>query len=121
MFQFPAFATLPLCIQGKLPIIDTWKPQQQQRNLEELIAAYHVLHRLCMPRHPPIALKTLDRSHCQCPPAQFRRNCRFSQTLASLASAQSEGLSPGSNPVRDLIRCHWHKKTSFSRSVRGRG
>jgi hypothetical protein len=33
-----------------------------------LIAAYHVLHRLCMPRHPPIALKTLDRSHCQCPP-----------------------------------------------------
>jgi hypothetical protein len=21
-----------------------------------------------MPRHPPIALKTLDRSHCQCPP-----------------------------------------------------
>src|SRR5690606_35785283 len=32
-----------------------------------LIAAYHVLHRLCMPRHPPIALKTLDCSHCQCP------------------------------------------------------
>ena len=28
MFQFPAFATLPLCIQGKLPISDTWKPQQ---------------------------------------------------------------------------------------------
>ena len=32
-----------------------------------LIAAYHVLHRLCMPRHPPIALKTLDCSHCQYP------------------------------------------------------
>src|SRR5690606_35566474 len=32
-----------------------------------LIAAYHVLHRLCMPRHPPVALKTLDHSHCQCP------------------------------------------------------
>ena len=25
-----------------------------------------------MPRHPPIALKTLDRSHCQCPPARSR-------------------------------------------------
>jgi hypothetical protein len=38
------------------------------RTSPTLIAAYHVLHRLCMPRHPPIALKTLDRSHCQCPP-----------------------------------------------------
>src|SRR5690606_5405527 len=47
---------------------------------------YHVLHRLCMPRHPPIALKTLDRSHCQCPSSE---------------------------------RWNWHKKTSFSRSVRG--
>jgi hypothetical protein len=24
-----------------------------------------------MPRHPPIALKTLDRSHCQCPLRDF--------------------------------------------------
>ena len=39
-----------------------------------------------MPRHPPIALKTLDRSHCQCPSGEGR---------------------------------DWHKKTSFSRSVRG--
>lgn len=42
-----------------------------------------------MPRHPPIALKTLDRSHCQYPPARFRRNRRFSQTLAGLASTRS--------------------------------
>ena len=33
------------------------------RSSPQLIAAYHVLHRLCMPRHPPNALKTLDRSH----------------------------------------------------------
>ena len=25
-----------------------------------------------MPRHPPIALKTLDRSHCQCPSGSLR-------------------------------------------------
>jgi hypothetical protein len=31
-----------------------------------LIAAYHVLHRLCMPRHPPNALISLNCSHCQC-------------------------------------------------------
>ena len=36
------------------------------RSSPRLIAAYHVLHRLCMPRHPPIALISLDRSHCQC-------------------------------------------------------
>ena len=33
-----------------------------------LIAACHVLHRLCAPRHPPDALKTLDYSHYHCPP-----------------------------------------------------
>ncbi len=37
------------------------------RNSPWLFAAYHVLHRLCMPRHPPDALKTLDHSHCRCP------------------------------------------------------
>jgi hypothetical protein len=44
------------------------------RNSPELIAAYHVLHRLSVPRHPPNALKTLDRSHHQCsPPAAPQR------------------------------------------------
>src|ERR671916_3436173 len=31
------------------------------------IAAYHVLHRLSAPRHPPDALKTLDYSYDRCP------------------------------------------------------
>lgn len=39
-----------------------------------LIAAYHVLHRLCMPRHSPDALKTLDRSHRQSPSIPSRQN-----------------------------------------------
>lgn len=38
-----------------------------------------------MPRHPPIALKTLDRSHCQYPP----RNPE-----GIVAQARSEGSSP---------------------------
>src|SRR6187455_1507802 len=38
------------------------------RSSPGLIAAYHVLHRLSAPRHPPNALKTLDRSHDRCPP-----------------------------------------------------
>src|SRR5690606_16655715 len=42
------------------------------RTSPTLIAAYHVLHRLCMPRHPPVALKTRDHSHCQYPSENSR-------------------------------------------------
>ena len=34
-------------------------------NSPELIAAYHVLHRLSVPRHPPNALVVLDLTFCQ--------------------------------------------------------
>jgi hypothetical protein len=37
------------------------------RTSPRLIAAYHVLHRLSAPRHPPNTLKALDRSHYQYP------------------------------------------------------
>ena len=47
------------------------------------IAAYHVLHRLSAPRHPPNALKTLDRSHRRCPLLDTARTDRKDQ-LASL-------------------------------------
>ena len=40
------------------------------RSSPRLIAAYYVLHRLHTPRHPLDALKTLDRSHYQCPQHQ---------------------------------------------------
>ena len=33
------------------------------RTSPQLIAAYHVLHRLLPPRHPPDALRSLDCSH----------------------------------------------------------
>ncbi|KAF1857371.1 hypothetical protein Lal_00044880 [Lupinus albus] len=38
------------------------------RSSPRLIAAYHVLLRLSAPRHPPNALKALDRSRDRCPP-----------------------------------------------------
>ena len=51
------------------------------RNSPELIAAYHVLHRLSVPRHPPNALKTLDRSHHPCSPhSQGSRQGRADHT-----------------------------------------
>src|SRR6516165_6520420 len=37
------------------------------RSSSRLIAAQYVLRRLSAPRHPPNALKTLDRSHYRCP------------------------------------------------------
>ncbi len=37
------------------------------RTSPQLIAAYHVRHRLLPPRHPRNALKSLDCSHYQCP------------------------------------------------------
>ncbi len=47
-------------IQGSKPV----------RGSPRLIAAYHVLHRLSAPRHPPDTLMTLDHSHHRCPPGE---------------------------------------------------
>ena len=93
MFQFPGFAFVTLCIQVQIPSHDnrkseTGRPEGSSkpyglevpviegglphseicgstvvRTFPQHIAAYHVLHRLLPPRHPPDALKSLDRSH----------------------------------------------------------
>ena len=42
-----------------------------------LIAACHVLHRLSTPRHPPNALKTLDRSHYHHAPTAVQQRNMF--------------------------------------------
>ena len=46
-----------------------------------LIAAYHVLHRLSAPRHPPDTLKTLDRSHYRCSPQARPKASRIRQRV----------------------------------------
>ena len=88
MFQFPGFASLVLCIQTKITRqmsdanLTPGKPDNQiniricrvgfphseipgskvVRTSPGLIAAYHVFHRLCAPRHPLETLVTLDSS-----------------------------------------------------------
>src|SRR5688572_19598274 len=52
-----------------------------------------------MPRHPPIALKTLDRSHCQCPPARSRE---IVTTAKSCAGFSLDGISQKRPASRDL-------------------
>ena len=103
MFQFPAFAFFPYFIREKIPLsqktddrglaTEQVRPPSSDicllkggfphseipgskpvRGSPELIAAYHVLHRLCMPRHPPNALESLDRSHCRWPSCDSRRH-----------------------------------------------
>ena len=51
------------------------------RTSPRLIAAYHVLHRLSAPRHPPNTLKALDRSHYRRPPlGSGMQNMRFAMS-----------------------------------------
>src|SRR3982751_5979124 len=54
-------------------------------NSPELFAAYHVLHRLSVPRHPPNALVVLDSTTV----------CQRSDDLSIIASARSvQGTTP---------------------------
>ncbi len=63
------------------------------RSSPRLIAAYHVLHRLSAPRHPPDALMTLDRSHDRCPPPLAGRR-------TSVRKDHACQPCPGERPLR---------------------
>ena len=94
MFQFPGFASCVLWIQSQ----DTWLASPSTSHTGEdndetsgglphseirgskpipgspvLIAGYHVLHRLLLPRHPPNALIALDLTRKKKDPASLRR------------------------------------------------
>ena len=79
MFQFPGFALVTLCIQVTSPWLTPLLIPEGDNNRVSggfphseihgskpipgspwLIAGYHVLHRLLLPRHPPNALIALD-------------------------------------------------------------
>ena len=50
-------------------------------NSPRTIAAYHVLHRLLVPRHPPNALKHLQQHLHKTPNTQLRTKCRYHQKI----------------------------------------
>lgn len=63
-----------------------------------------------MPRHPPIALKTLDRSHCQCPPQRNSKGIiaqrRSLRDRAEMPLAQKDQLletCPGARLGKPII------------------
>ena len=86
-------------IEGGFPHSDI-RGSKLVRSSPRLFAAYHVLHRLSAPRHPPNALKALDRSHYQCPP-RTRRGSRTRELLSALTRTE-----------------HCIRKTSLPRSNR---
>jgi hypothetical protein len=83
------------------------------RNSPRLIAAYYVLHRLHAPRHPLNALKTLDRSHYQCPQSQ-----RPNPLLYGLAPPSQDRFSYLTQPhTSSLKRYGWVRlKNQISRA-----
>ena len=74
MFQFPWFPLPVLCVQtGVTPHdrvpgfpIRTSTDQRLVGSSPWLIAATHVLHRCQTPRHPPLALCSLEEQRCSC-------------------------------------------------------
>lgn len=63
MFQFTGFASTRLWIQRRN--IRESRDQRSFVNSPRLIADFHALHRLLMPRHPPCALNSLTTNiHC---------------------------------------------------------
>ena len=68
MFQFPGFASRPYGFWPGSPKREGFPHSDIRgstiaRISPRLFAACHVLHRLCMPRHPPIALTSRLRIH----------------------------------------------------------
>jgi hypothetical protein len=101
------------------------------RTSPRLIAAYHVLHRLSAPRHPPNALLALDRSHYRrsddaasenlrfpSPPSDFRLERPFASNISeSLAVKQKPTLvaRPCGSAPQDDRTCFLFTMTDSTR------
>ncbi len=96
------------------------------RSSPDLIAAYHVLHRLSAPRHPPDTLITLDRFHDRCPTPRQKEPSIHSKTIlfasntpdesprsAGLHDSRSPPRTPRQHPGRSRIRAR-NPKTGHS-------
>jgi hypothetical protein len=98
-------------VQGGLPHSEI-HGSKLIRSSPWLIAAYHVLHRLCMPRHPPDALISLDHSHRQCSPFQIA----FTPTISVMVVCTGRGSRTIRRPVGLRIPCPETGSVSVSRS-----
>lgn len=98
MFHFARFAPFRVPLTGGFPHSDI-HGSKLVRSSPWLFAAYHVLHRLSTPRHPPNALIALDYSHYRCPCARhertrsapIRKRPVLSRDLSALSWSRHEG------------------------------
>ncbi len=124
MFQFPGFASLAgYSIRSGLPHSEI-AGSKLIRSSPTLIAAYHVLHRLLSPRHPPNALLTLDYSHYRCSSFSLPVQSTCGRPAASAATAVRLAKPYGFNAwtgtpkhANNLANDHPIIKTSFLRSI----
>jgi hypothetical protein len=85
------------------------------RSSPRLIAAYHVLHRLSAPRHPPDALKALDHSHDRCPPPDPGRTCsREPRDAQKIRKTMSSDFS------EEHFACRTHLRRERGHALAGR-
>src|SRR5919205_2244186 len=141
MFQFPGFALNPyvfraqylhLTIRSPTPSGHPAGPAIRKveggfphseipgsklvRSSPRLIAAYHVLHRLSAPRHPPNALKALDRSHDRCPPPLVRGVERFKSAPSAEGTDDQKDLSLDLS--KDVFACLTHPASRARKASR---
>ncbi len=95
--QTQRFATTIRKVEGGFPHSEI-PGSKLVRSSPRLIAAYHVLHRLSAPRHPPNALKTLDRSHDRC-----SLSCKSASRQLQKTSRSQKDRSPSPFENSDLM------------------
>ena len=106
MFQFRRFPSYTYLIQYRIPCGGFPHSEISGSkficNSPKLIAAYHVLHRLLMPRHSPCALISLTCRRST--PSTFRKTENlFCSLLGGISSSNSNLLALGFEFVGDAL------------------
>ena len=102
MFQFPGLTLLAEWYTFSVPGCPIRKSSDISLvcSSPKLIAAYHVLHRLSEPRHPPYALKCFKRVITITRHLQLNKN--LSQYVKELLLVSKENMS---SPARSNVNC----------------
>ena len=103
MFHFPTFPHTPLYIQGAVAGLTTGHlrgfpirkspDQSSSTSSPGLIAGHNVLHRLLVPRHPPIALSSLSNTH-------VNRNYKDARVHYEVLNTRTEPRTTRDEPAR---------------------
>ena len=131
MFQFPGFASPDITVMTVLPTAGLSHSEiTGSRDIcssPALIAAYHVLHRLCEPRHPPSALSCFIspmNSRTEICPKDTQRTENIAHTFSCIAilisSPSGKGRTSSSiSTVLPVSTCQRSMRESHGCAVPG--